>query len=54
MIVKNIHERNLKASPAKVGILIDSLASDNDLLEFTFQFDRRDEGDSFSILFSKL
>ena len=32
MKVKNVHERKLKASPAKVGSLIDSLASDNDLL----------------------
>ena len=32
MKVLNIHERMLNASPAEVGSLIDSLASDNDLL----------------------
>jgi len=32
MKINNVHERKLKGSPAKVGTLIDSLASDNDLL----------------------
>lgn len=32
MKVNNVHERKLKTSPDKVGTLIDSLASDNDLL----------------------
>jgi hypothetical protein len=32
MKVLNIHERMLNASPAEVGSLIDSLASDNDIL----------------------
>ena len=40
MKVINVHERELNASPAGVGSLIDSLASDNDLLWPTHSWPR--------------